>query len=91
MSQLDIAAADPPPRPPVREGQRVELELRRPGSQVLRVVAEAYEGRPLLSLEKWCVPRGRKHWWRAQRVRIAPHEAADVARALVEAGRRARR
>lgn len=91
MSQLDLAAADPPSSPPVREGQRVELELRRPAGQVLRVVAEAVEGAPLLSLEKWCVPRGRKHWWRAQRVRIAPHEAGDVARALLEGARRARR
>ncbi len=91
MSQLDIAAADPPPRPPVREGQRVELELRRPGSQVLRVVADTCDGRKVIRIESWCIPRGRSHWWKYRSMQIAPHEAADVARALLEASRRARR
>lgn len=91
MSQLDLAAADPPSSPPTRDGEHIECELRRPGSQVLRVVAGSCDGRRAIRIERWCIPRGRNHWWKYRSLQISPHEAGDVARAVVEASRRAKR
>lgn len=90
MTQLELAQRDPPPSPPsppVRVDETVEFELSRAVDRVLRVVTR--DGQ--VALEAWCVPARRSHWWRYRSLRIEAHEVADISRALLEAGRRARR
>lgn len=89
---MTAALVDIDARPPVGAGEIVELELVRSLTQLLRVTSGHYGSRRVLSLETWIRRRDRPtSWWCPRRVRLSPNEAADVARSIVEASRRAKR
>ncbi|GMV14704.1 MAG: hypothetical protein AMXMBFR56_29280 [Polyangiaceae bacterium] len=81
--------ASPPHRPPLEPGKTIEAELRRTDRELVRVSSRTYDGLELIELTVWRVRHDNGRWFRACVLHIAPGEAADVARALLEGARRA--